>query len=98
MKVVRLLGKRFYSRGFHTGVKSAWIPPLSALLSLSEKFYSTNPLPYLGYIALRILSASRGYSGPCETLLPVPASTLPPTHPLQSRCLVLKILHTFVPR
>ena len=95
-EVVRLLGKRFYSRDFHASVRSAWVPPLIAFLSLNEKFYSPDSPPYPGYIALRILSASRGYSGFCETLLPVLASTLKATHPLQSRCLALKIFHTFV--
>jgi hypothetical protein len=95
-EVVRLLGKRFYSWSFYHDVKSAWIPPLLAFLSLSEKFDSVNSPPYPGFIALHILSTSRGYPGFCKSLLPVLASTLLPTHPLQSRCLALKIFHTFI--
>jgi len=45
-KVVRPLGQDFYSRDFHTGVRSAWIPPLLAFLSLSEKFYFIVSPPY----------------------------------------------------
>jgi len=95
-EVVRLLGKRFYSWGSYHGVKSAWIPPLLAFLSLSEKFPSINSPQDSRFIALHILSTSRGYSGFCKSLLPVLTSTLLPTHPLQSRSLALKIFHTFV--
>ena len=92
-KIVGLLGKHFYStvpqRIPH--IQPAWIPPLLSFLSLCEKFYATEPPPYSGSVALRILLSSPMLSELDSTIFPVLAPILLPTHPLQSRGLALKI-------
>ena len=95
-KVVQLLGNevdthppKYFSPN--------WVPPLLGFLSLSEKFHTRGHLPVTGFTTLRILSCHvvDGDFGP--TLLPILASTLLQDHPLQSRCLALKIFHRFTP-
>ena len=100
--VVRLLGKYLYSvvpeRVQY--VESAWIPSLIDFLSLCEKFYATQSPPsppYPGFIILRILSDSPIRADLNPTVLPVLASMLLPTHPLQSRSLALEVFCMFTP-
>jgi len=89
-EVVRPLGKWFDSAP-RPIVRHSWIPTILGFLSLCEKFYHTESPPHPGFIALRILSASPGYGGFYDTVLPILTSTLLPTHPLQSRSLALRI-------
>ncbi|KAF9642485.1 hypothetical protein BDM02DRAFT_2091673 [Thelephora ganbajun] len=98
-QVVQLLGKRFDSNvpGDVLYVEPAWIPPLLSFLSLSERFYTTDDPPYPGSIALLFLSTSAIYGDFDTTFLPVFASILLPTHPLQSRSLALKVFYAFIP-
>ena len=101
--VVQLLGHIFFPKKDDNiplpmfSVEPAWIPPLLAFLSLSEKFYATRSPPYAGSIALRILSAAHISSDFGTTILPILSSTLLPTHPLRSRHLALKIFGLFLP-
>ncbi|KAF9642112.1 hypothetical protein BDM02DRAFT_3124834 [Thelephora ganbajun] len=97
--VVQLLGKHFnfHILGDVPNVKPAWIPPLLNFLSLSERFYTTDDPPYPASTALRILSTSEVYGDFDTTFLPVLASTLLPSHPLQSRNLALKVFYAFIP-
>ena len=95
--VVKLLGKHLYSKvpeGFQY-VESAWMPPVIGFLSLCEKFYTIESPPYPGFIALRILSTSPTRANIDTTILPVLASTLLPTHPLQARSLALEVFCRF---
>ena len=78
-------------------VKPTWIPPLLGFLSLSEKFYATEPPPYAQYIALRILSAVNELTDSDTKILPILSSTLLPIHPLQSRYLALKVFNASLP-
>ena len=95
-KVVQLLWKHYsvVPEGL-SNMGYTCIPPLLGFLSLSERFYTTESPPYPGLIALHILSASQGSSDFGATILPILASILLPTHPLQTRSLALKIFHTF---
>ena len=99
--VVKLLGEFFFpEKGEGIGgpkfvVGCSWIPPLLGFLSLSEKFYATESLPYAGYIAIRVLSVSPRSAGFGPTILPILSSALLPTHPLQSRRLSLRTFYAF---
>jgi len=95
--VVRLLGKQFDSGapGPISVVNHTWVAPLVRFLSLCERFHTTDSTPHPGTIALRILSTSPGSAHFDATILPILTWTLPPTHPLQSRGLALKIFHIF---
>lgn len=77
------------------------VPPLLNLLSLCEKFYTTEfnatESPHPGSIALCILSGIWECVDFGPTILPVLSSTLLPTHPLQFRSLALKVFHTLMP-
>ena len=98
-EVMRALGNHFFpqlpSHPF-PHVKPTWIPPLLDFLLLCEKFDTNVSPPYPGSIALRILSTSREPVNFIATTLPVLASALLPTHPLQSRILALKSFHVLV--
>jgi hypothetical protein len=90
--VVQLLGNHLYSKvpeHFHY-VEPSWIPSLLGFLSLCEKFYASES-PYPGFIALRILSIGPKGTDTGATTLPILASTLLPTHPLQARSLALEV-------
>ena len=93
--VVQLLGKEVDSHP-PKHFPHNWISPLLDFLSLSEKFYAVGSPPYPGSTALRILLFSPGYAHFGPTILPFLASTLLPTHPLQSRRLALKLFHGFM--
>jgi len=97
-RVVQSLGKHSYFgySGYFDFVERAWIPLLLGFLSLSEKFYPTEPPPCPGLTALYILSGSRKSADFCPAILPILSSTLLPTHPLQSRHLALKTFHALV--
>jgi len=97
-QVVQLLEKYYYSEVLErpSDVRPAWTPPLLGFLSLSEKFYTTKPALHSGFIALHILSASYPSADFGPVTLPVLASTLLPSHPLQSRNLALKVFHRFM--
>ena len=97
-RIVGLLGKHFYSVVPERVpyLQPSWISPLLGFLSLCEKFYMTESPPHPAFIALRILSSSPRHSEFDATILPVLASILLPTHPLQSRSLALKIFHGFM--
>ena len=101
--VVQLLGHIFFPKKDDNipfqmfSVDPAWIPPLLAFLSLSEKFYATISPPYAGSIALRILSAAHIPPDFGATILPILSTALLPTHPLQSRHLALKIFDLSLP-
>ena len=62
-------------------------------LSLGEQFYSTASPPYPELTALRILSSIPGNFHLSAAILPVPAWTLIPAHPLKSRGLALAAFH-----
>jgi len=101
--VMQLLGKQldFDGPGRISHLNDSWVDPLVRFLSLCEKFHATDspPLsPHPESIALRILSISPGSAHFDATILPILTSTLLPTHPLQSRCLALKIFHMFKSR
>jgi len=74
-----------------------WVLPLLDFLSLGEKLYNVEHLPYssAAFVALRILSVSPGYPDFGTTISPVLTSTLLPTHPLKLRSLALRLLYTF---
>lgn len=93
--VIRLLGKEVGSHPPKYFVYG-WISPLLDFLSLGEKFYAVESPPYPGSIALQILLFSPGYAHFRPTILPFLASTLLPTHPLQSRRLAFKLFHGFM--
>ena len=78
-------------------VEHTWIPLLLAFLSLSEKFYATQSPPYVGSIALRILSVVDKPTYFDTTIFPILSSTLLQTHPLQSRTLALKVFNASFP-
>jgi hypothetical protein len=96
-KVVQALGKHLFSERSISSVsiRPTWIPPILGFLSLSKKLDTTSPLLDPVFIALRILSASRGSADFGATILPILTSTLLPTHPLQSRALALNIFVRF---
>ena len=73
-----------------------WIPPLLDFLSLGEKLYPTTSLLYPGFVALRILSSSPGYSVFGVNISPILTSILLPTHPLQSCILGLRVFYRFI--
>jgi len=89
-EVVRSLG-RWFTSSPRPLVRHSWIPTLLGFLSLCEKFYPANSPTHPGFIALHMLSASTGYDGFCEAVLPILTSVLLPTHPLQSRGLALEV-------
>jgi len=98
--VVQLLGKEIDNHPPKYFLQS-WISSLLDFLSLSEKFYTGIDPPHTGFTAFRILLSRRVDTdfGPADfgaTLVPVLASTLLPTHPLQSRSLALKALYRFM--
>ena len=72
-------------------LQPVWMPPLIGFLSLCGKFYPAGYSRYPGVVALQILSFSIRCPELDPTILPVLASVLLPTHPLQSRRLALKI-------
>ena len=96
---MKLLGTYFYPvvRRGPRYLQPAWMPPLLGFLSLCEKFYATGSPPYPGFVALRILSSSSRCCRLDPMALSILASTLLPTHPLQSRRLALKIFCDFAP-
>jgi len=102
-RVVQLLGKNFQQRGpvYPHIVRPTEVPPLLDFLLLCEKFYDPGfyaaESPHPGFIALRILSDIRRYTGFNPTILPVLSLTLLPTHPLQSRSLALKAFCALMP-
>jgi len=98
-KIMELLGKYFYSpvRNGFRDLQPAWMPPLLGFLSLCEKFYAIGSPPYPGSVALRILSSTPRCSELDTAILPVLASILLPTHPMQSRRLALDIFCGFMP-
>jgi len=99
-RVVRVLGNYFFPEvPAHSSsyMSPTWTPPLLNFLLLCEKFYAEGAfLPHPGFLALRILSIIRKPVNFVATALPVLASTLLPTHPLQSRGLALEVFHVFV--
>ena len=76
-------------------VETAWLPPLLGFLQLGEDLGSQEPPSHLGALVLRILSASREHDDFGPTMLPILASVLLPTHPLQSRRTALKVFRQF---
>ena len=97
-RIMELLGKHFYSTVPERVpyIQPAWMPPLLGFLSLCEKFYTTEPPPYPGFVALRIISSNPRLSQFDAAMLPVLASMLLPTHPLQSRGLALKTFYGYM--
>ena len=97
-RVVELLGKHFppeYPPLTPPDIKSDWIPPLLDFSLLRSRFYIDGVLqqhPRLA--ALRILSSSQYPVDFFPTILPVLASTLPPTN-LQLRDLALRVFSVF---
>jgi hypothetical protein len=98
--IVKLLGKYFYSElpERDPDVDPTWMLPLIGFLSLCEKFYSEESPPYPGFITLRILSTSPKYPDIGAPILPILASILLPTHPIQSRSLALKVFYRLIPQ
>ncbi|KAF9643702.1 hypothetical protein BDM02DRAFT_1366837 [Thelephora ganbajun] len=94
-RVVKPLGKHFGSK--YPTVERAWVPPLLRFFSLSERFDTPDVPPYPRFTALRILSVGPVYTNFDATFLPALASTLLPTHPLQSRSPALKVFCRFIP-
>ena len=93
--VIGLLGKHVD----HTSlwqVRPGWVSSLVRFLSLGERFYSMGYTPFPGLFALRILSSTLRNFDFTPTILPVLASTLMPTHPLQSRHLALDVFRRFM--
>ena len=98
-RIVEMLGKHFFPQPPvipPSHVKPVWIPPLLDFLSLCEKLHVEVFPPYPGPIALRMLSTIQYPCGFAAAILPVLASTLLPTNPLESRNLALKVFHTFM--
>ena len=93
--VVQSLGKHFFRKEpMHLiDMQPAWIPPLLGFLSLSEKVDSPKSS---GFIALRILAASRGSADFGPVIVPILHSTLLPTDRLRARHLALNIFLKFV--
>ena len=93
--VIQLLGKHIDyndSQQFHP----SWVSPLLRFLALGEQFYLTGSPPHPGFTAFRMLIPSPGCFGSGATILPILASTLQPTHPLQARVLALRVFYRFV--
>ena len=87
--VIQLIGKQFHYSNPEKFPPS-WVPLLLDFLSLCEKLNYTG-----GFTALQILSSYPPSSDFNTMTLPILTSMLLPTHPLKSRCLVLKIFHNF---
>ena len=95
-ELVELLGKHFFHRDqvHFIDTQPAWIPPLLGFLSLSEKLDATRSTRF---VALRILATSPRSVDFGPMILPILASLLLPTHPLQARFLALRIFVGFTP-
>ena len=72
---------------------AASIPPLLDFLRLGEQTHWPEIVP--GVLALQILSHGERTNNFGPTILPILASTLQPTHPLQSRKTALKAFYQF---
>jgi len=95
-QVVESLGKNFFPKDLAPSIRMqpAWIPSLLGFLSLREKLDRQGGL---SFIALRILAISPRSTDFGTSALPILASLLLPTHPLQSRRLALQVFSTFTP-
>ena len=93
-EVVQLLGKHIDDIVWHSD--PSWVSSLVSFLSLGERFYSSGSIQYQGLFALHILSSTRGNFDFTPAILPVLASILIPTHPLQSRHLALGVFRRFM--
>ncbi|KAF9791291.1 hypothetical protein BJ322DRAFT_440144 [Thelephora terrestris] len=96
--MVQLLGNFFFPKKDYGDISypEFFVTPtrihlLLGFLSLSEKFYATEPPPYAGSIALRILSVAHVSADFGPTIFPALSLTLLPTHALQSRSLALQV-------
>jgi hypothetical protein len=96
--VVQLLGNFFFPKKDYGDISypEFFVTPtrihlLLGFLSLSEKLYATEPPPYAGSIALRILSVAHVSADFGPTVLPALSLTLLLTHALQSRSLALQV-------
>ena len=98
-QVVNLVWEQIKHETSYYGGKSldaASVPPLLGFLRLGEEIrWEGDGLLTAGVLALRILSCGTGSSNFCSTILPVLASTLRPTHPLQSRKTALRAFCRF---
>lgn len=92
--VVRLFGRHLNSGDPNSiFIRSIdYVTPLVRFLSLCEKFPTMDSTPHLGLIALRILLTTP-WNWFDATILPILMWTLPPTNPLQSRGVALKIFN-----
>ena len=95
-QVVGSLGKHFFRKDSvpRISMEPAWIPPLLAFLSLSEKVDGRRKH---NLTALRILATSPRSTDFGTTVLPILVSSLLPTYPLQSRRITLQVFYTFAP-
>jgi len=95
-QVVESLGRHFFRKDSVASIRMEpdWVPSLLGFLSLSEKLDRQGEY---SFIALRILATSPRSTDFGTTVLPILASPLLSTHPLQSRRIALEVFYTFAP-